>query len=193
MNTAESKNIRYKIQCLFCDEEAAAVNSKKQYCSNICRSRHYTLKIKKDTAKYRQYQERRRLYSIKNKAAACKRHKDRYHSDINYRLQANLRTRLHSALKRNAKTGSAVKDLGCSIEFFKNHLEKQFTKNMNWDNYSEWHIDHIIPLSSFDLTDKNQLLKACHYSNLQPLWAKDNIIKRDSVNIKEANNARSSF
>jgi desulfoferrodoxin (superoxide reductase-like protein) len=54
---------------------------------------------------------------------------------------------------------------------------------MTWDNWTTdgWHIDHIKPLASFDLTDRKQLLEACHYTNLQPLWAKDNLIKSDKI------------
>lgn len=57
------------------------------------------------------------------------------------------------------------------------HLEAQFQAGMSWDNYGEWHIDHIKPLASFDLEDTDQLKLACHYTNLQPLWAKDNLSK----------------
>lgn len=61
----------------------------------------------------------------------------------------------------------------------KQHLEKLFQPGMTWENWSRdgWHIDHIVPLSSFDLTDREQFLKACHFSNLQPLWAKENLSK----------------
>jgi hypothetical protein len=61
------------------------------------------------------------------------------------------------------------------------HLESKFQYGMNWDNWSfeGWHIDHIVPLASFDLTDRKQLLLACHYTNLQPLWAIDNFSKGD--------------
>jgi hypothetical protein len=88
-----------------------------------------------------------------------------------------LRTRLWGALKGKAKIGSAVRDLGCTIPELIVHLEKQFTKGMTWDNKGKWHIDHIKPLSMFDLTDKKQFLEACNFMNLQPLWALDNIRK----------------
>ncbi len=94
-----------------------------------------------------------------------------------YKLKKRLRDRFRKALKNNYKSGSAVKDLGCSIEQFKIYLESKFQPGMIWDNYGEWHIDHIKPISKFDLTDRNQLLITCNYTNLQPLWAKDNRIK----------------
>jgi hypothetical protein len=88
-----------------------------------------------------------------------------------------LRQRLCAAIRHKSKKGSAVRDLGCTIEELKQHLESQFGPGMSWENYGKWHIDHIIPLSSFDLSKRDELLKACHYTNLQPLWAKDNIKK----------------
>lgn len=108
---------------------------------------------------------------------ANKRKKNRLKEDINYKLTCNLRTRLSNALKRKQKSGSAISELGCSIESFKIHLEKQFQEGMSWDNYGEWHIDHILPLSKFDLSNKEELKKACFYTNLQPMWALENIKK----------------
>ena len=100
-------------------------------------------------------------------------------NDINYKLSCSLRERV----SRLVRTGSAVKDLGCTVEELKSHLESKFQFGMSWDNYGlyGWHIDHIIPLSSYDLTDRKQLLEACHYTNLQPLWAKDNLSKSDNI------------
>lgn len=94
-----------------------------------------------------------------------------------YRISSRLRTRLKNAIRYKLKTGSAIRDLGCSIYFFKSYLEKMFTPGMSWENYGKWHIDHIRPLASFDLTDRLQLLQACNYTNLQPLWALDNMKK----------------
>jgi hypothetical protein len=104
-------------------------------------------------------------------------------TNINFKLSKGLRTRLWSAIKDNQKAGSAVKDLGCSVEELKQYLESKFQPEMSWDNWSldGWHIDHIKPLSSFDLTDRKQMLEACHYTNLQPLWAKDNLSKSDKI------------
>lgn len=81
-------------------------------------------------------------------------------------------------VRGKTKAGSSVKDLGCSIEFLKQYLESKFKSKMSWKNYGKkWHVDHIKPLALFDLTKRRQFLKACHYTNLQPMWAKDNISK----------------
>jgi len=108
-----------------------------------------------------------------------KKYKENKEYSIYDRLSDNLRSRFRIALRGNYKTGSAIRDLGCSIEEFKEYLEKKFDSKMSWENYGKygWHIDHIIPLASFDLTDHEQVKKACHYTNLQPLWAKDNLSK----------------
>ena len=100
-------------------------------------------------------------------------------TDINYKLAYNLRIRLNKALNGNPKVGSAVKDAGCSISKLRAHLEKQFKPGMSWKNHGfyGWHIDHIIPLSSFNLSNRKELLEACHYTNLQPLWAEENLRK----------------
>ena len=96
-----------------------------------------------------------------------------------YKISRNIRSRLNSALKNNHKTGSAIRDLGCSIDFFKTHLENQFVQGMTWDNYGPkgWHIDHIRPLCSYDLSNPEELKIACHYTNLRPLWWSENLSK----------------
>lgn len=105
--------------------------------------------------------------------------------DVNVRIGESLRSNLRGALKTGRKVGSAIKDLGCSIDELKQHLEKQFYPHpdtdeaMTWENYGlyGWHIDHVEPLDSFELTNREQFLKACHYTNLQPLWAIHNLSK----------------
>ena len=89
------------------------------------------------------------------------------------------RTRIRGALKGKGKFGSTLTLIGCTASKLKSHLEKNFTENMTWDNYGDWHVDHIKPCSSFDLTLDEEQRKCFHYSNLQPLWAKDNLAKSD--------------
>lgn len=107
--------------------------------------------------------------------------KNRRDTNVNYKLSCSLRTRLGMAVKNNQKSGSAVKDLGCSVEFLKQHLEAQFLEGMSWNNHGfgpgKWQIDHISPLCSFDLSKREELLVACNYKNLQPIWYKDHIQK----------------
>lgn len=103
----------------------------------------------------------------------------RIETDIQFRLSCLLRIRLGKAIKRNQKKGSAVRDLGCTISELKIYLEGQFQDGMTWENWSHtgWHIDHKIPLTFYDLTNREQLLQAVHYTNLQPMWAKENLSK----------------
>ena len=126
-----------------------------------------------------QIKSKHKIYLKTNKDKINKHNRERKKTDIQFRLASNLRNRLGNALKGNYKSGSAVKDLGCTIDEFKLYLESKFQPGMTWDNWGQhgWHIDHIKPLASFDLTDRKQMLEACHYTNLQPLWAEDNLIK----------------
>jgi len=108
-----------------------------------------------------------------------------YHNKGKYNIQhvlkERLRHRIRNTVTKGYKSASSLKLLGCDIEFFKKHLQKQFTEGMSWDNYGDWHIDHIIPCDSFDLTIPEEQAKCFHYTNCQPLWAKDNIIKGNKI------------
>ena len=126
------------------------------------------------TAEYKaKKQERRRTPEYRIKRQAKRRNN---HTEYLYR---SLRGRLYDALKGKTKNGSAVRDLGCTIDEFRAYIEDQFLPGMTWNNRSVtgWHLDHIRPLASFDLTDRKQLLQACYYTNYQPLWAEDNLRK----------------
>jgi hypothetical protein len=124
-----------------------------------------------------------KVYKIQNKEKIRKQQSIKLMTDINYKLASNLRARLSMVVSHNYKSGSAVKDLGCSIKEFKIYIESKFTDEMSWENYGRngWYLDHIVPLSSFDLTDREQLLKACHYTNIQPLLAFDNMSKGNKI------------
>lgn len=137
----------------------------------------YREKNKDKIKKYASY------YNKKNKEKNRIYYKLRRKNNTQHKLTRNLRGRLYNALKKNQKVGSFIRDLGCSIDELKIHLESKFQSGMTWDNYGfyGWHIDHIKPLDSFDLTKREQFLEACHYTNLQPLWAKDNWSKRNKM------------
>jgi len=93
------------------------------------------------------------------------------------RLANRLRVRLHSALKGARKSAHTLELLGCQISDLVGHLESKFKPGMTWENHGKWHIDHIMPLASFDLSDPEQQRMACHWTNLQPLWADENMRK----------------
>lgn len=141
-----------------------------------CKKQLYTLKAKQISNKNSEYQ---RVNKVKIATYQASYRKEKLQNDPYYRLSLILRCRLNSAIKNKIKSGSAISDLGCSIEFFKDYIESKFEPGMTWDNHIKfgWHIDHIRPLASFDLSDPNQIKLACHYTNLQPLWWKDNLVK----------------
>ena len=113
--------------------------------------------------------------------------KKRLKTDVGFRILQNLRSRLTMELKRNSKSDHTIKLLGCSVKFLKEYLEKQFKKNMNWNNYgrnkNNWQVDHKRPCCSFDLSKPSEQKKCFHYSNLQPLWIKENSAKRKFDNL----------
>ncbi len=94
-----------------------------------------------------------------------------------------LRSRLSTILRKIKlkRYGKTIELLGCDFNFFIKYIEKKFKKGMSWDNYPEWHIDHIKPISRFDLTKKENQKKCFHYSNLQPLWANENLKKSNKL------------
>lgn len=98
-----------------------------------------------------------------------------------YKLRQNYRNRVkaflrHSKISTSKRTSEL---LGCNYDTFKSYLEPMFMDGMNWSNYGDWHIDHIKPLSL--ATNESELVVLCHYTNLQPLWAKDNLIKGNKI------------
>jgi hypothetical protein len=96
--------------------------------------------------------------------------------DPAFRAKQNISRRLRKLLSQD-KHESTVKFLGCSVGCLKQWLSYQFEPGMTWDNYGEWHIDHVRPCASFDLTDPEQQKQCFHWTNLQPLWAVDNLKK----------------
>jgi len=166
------------------------INQLESWCKE-CNNRRTREWYRNNKHKFKDYYKKNAIkiaarsnaYHRAHKIERNARNRRRRKSDLQFRLASNLRQRLRAALKGNARRGSAVRDLGCPIGGLKQHLEVLWQPGMCWDNYgnkkSQWSIDHICPLTFFDLTDREQLLKACHYSNLQPLWQEDNLRKSD--------------
>ena len=150
------------------NREAAAARHKAYYKANC--------------EKMRAYNKARYAANIEEVAAYAKAYRA---NSPQAKAASNLRGRIRDALRAANATKSARTSelLGASIEEVRAHLEAQFKLGMTWDNWSfeGWHIDHIKPCASFDLTDPEQQKACFHYSNLQPLWAKDNLSKNDRL------------
>jgi hypothetical protein len=181
--------------CSFCNTEYRAKTHRSNYCSKSCKDKYWYILNKEYKKQYyvdnfESIQARERLYTVtgvrrdRNEKWYSKNGLEYYTNrrrNIEYRLTKNLRTRLWKALKDNWKSGSTISDLGCSIAEFKEHLESKFKHGMTWNNYGRWELDHIIPLSAVDLTDRDEFIKVVHYTNIQPLWRPENIAKSNKV------------
>jgi hypothetical protein len=126
-------------------------------------------------------QTERTLRGLLLRCKDCKKEDER--KEKNAKLGRYLRSRVCAVIKGINKPESAQILIGCNFKDARGHIEKQFTKGMTWDNHGMhgWHIDHIIPIASFDLSKPEQQRRAFHYTNMQPLWAKENMQKSDKM------------
>lgn len=149
------------------DKELLRRKNNTEYLKEWREKNHTKLKEQKDRNK-----EKRNQYF-----------KDRYHSKPENKIVHNLCARINKYIKLNkiTKNNKSIKYIGCTPNELKSHLESQFTDGMSWDNYGMygWHIDHIIPKSL--IKTEEDLIKISHYTNLQPLWAKDNLSKGNKI------------
>ena len=168
----------YKLNKEYCDKKNKKWFNENKELVKGYNKKYYKLnkeKVKEYNTKYRE-ENKEKIRKRYNKWEKNKRKTD----DL-FRLKQNLRSRTRVAFKRKgySKNTKTQEMLGVDWEIAKKHIERQFIKGMSWDNYGEWHIDHIIPLSSAKTSER--LKKLCHYTNLQPMWAVDNLIKSDSI------------
>ena len=159
-----------------------AINKEEMYASNRKWAEEHPEEMRAYKKKWSDKDSKENPDRIR--AYAAKRRKD----DIQVRIKESLRSRLNVSIKEGFKGGSAVRDLGLSIEEFKIYLEVKFHPGMTWENWGKgfgcWNIDHIIPLSAFDLTNRQHVVLACYYLNLQPLWFEDNMAKGDRLDFQ---------
>jgi hypothetical protein len=162
-------------------KEHNLLEKRREYLKDYLKKRNQSDKHKKKLKEYR--------LSDKGKKAFNKYFKERRKLDPIFKLAGTLRTRLKTFLTRSTaqiynleKTNETFKMVGCTPEFLKEYLEKQFTSGMTWQNHGVhgWHIDHIKPLDlAKTQEDIEQLM---HYTNLQPMWATDNLKKSNKIN-----------
>jgi hypothetical protein len=123
--------------------------------------------------------ESKRKDRINNRDRINQDRRERLQKDPQFKIACRLRTRIWKVLNGTLKSKSSLELLGCSLQEFKVYIESKFTDGMSWERISEIHLDHMRPCSSFDLTDTRQQEQCFHYSNMQPLWALDNLSKND--------------
>ena len=181
---------KYRGECIAChnahnllyrESNREELLAKKRAANVIYRK---TDRYKELDAGYRKdstYKARRKIavkkYYDNNKKKIFAKEKIRAATDPDFKVLHNLRARIRGAIKGNCKGGSTPELLGCSIQEVRKHLESQFTEGMSWDNYGKWHVDHIIPCAAFDLKSPEKQKECFNYTNLQPLWAYDNLCK----------------
>lgn len=120
-------------------------------------------------------------YRANNKDKLNEYSRNKRANDPLFSLRVVLRNRTIKAFSRSgySKNSKTKEMLGADWSIVKGHIEDRFVNNMTWDNHGEWHIDHIIPLAS--AKSEQELISLCHYTNLQPLWAEDNLSKGDKI------------
>ncbi len=176
-NTIEFKDGIDLSKCFDCNKVLNLEDQKRhirygKYCKDclILRKRAYKADYKK-------------LNSEKTSAQKSKYKRNRMKRDVTFKILHRLRTRILLVLHGKRKADSSMNLLGCSAEDLKKHLEDQFKDDMSWDNYGikGWHIDHIKPCASFDLSVIEEQKKCFHFTNLQPLWWHENLSKSDKI------------
>jgi hypothetical protein len=129
--------------------------------------------------RYLAYREKDKAKRMAKRAELAAYMRRKRNEDLKFLVADRLRRRINSALacRKTRKAGGLAELSGCTLDELVAHIEKQFADGMSWGNRRQWHIDHIIPCSAFDMTDKIQQQIAFHYTNLRPAWASENQAK----------------
>jgi hypothetical protein len=158
----KSRKDGVSVYCIQCSKIYYSTDKRKEYD----RERS---KVRSKTNEYKEYQVQYQM----------KVNKEKYNNDVTFRINKRMRNTINKYIKRKQKTTNEI--IGCSSTELIEHLEKQFKVGMSWDNYGQegWVIDHIYPLSKAKSED--ELYRLNHYTNLQPLWWYDNLMKSDKL------------
>jgi hypothetical protein len=177
-------------KCFFCPKaETFFMHMQCEYQDNVGKYLHALFKGRQYKMNFRgkSYRVVKRSEKHRKRREKLIIQKDNGDKLRNRRIAENLRCRLRAALARHKfkKTKKTFEYIGCSIDFFVQWLESQFTEGMSWDKRSVWHIDHIKPCNTFDLSKEDEREKCFHYTNLRPLNAKENLKRpKDGSDIK---------
>jgi hypothetical protein len=177
---SDCKECRHKTEKVRSDKN----KDKKAAYDAVYREENRDKRVLFDKEYYATHKEQSKAYAQSHREQINQWARENSAKNPTARIANILRTLLRTALKGQTKNGSAVRDLGCSLKSLGEGLEFMFWPGMNKANDAlvKWHVDHLVPLSAFDLTDREELLIACHYSNLQPLWEDDNKSKNARLN-----------
>lgn len=176
--------IYYRGECRTCNLKMQSSNQAAQIKYRNSEKGKKAKSDYKKTDKYKEYQremDKIRAQTPERKARIYEWTKMKLETDPLFRLKFNMRNRVRGAFKAKKwhKNSSISKHIGCTLNELKNHIQIRFTEGMTWENYGEWELDHIIPISSAKTVD--EMYKLCHYTNLQPLWRLDNIKKSNKI------------
>jgi hypothetical protein len=158
-------------------------NQKPETKAKVAKRRHERAEeLREYHRNYRQANNLSEYYSRRyqeNKGEINAATRARYAEDIEFQLMTVLRGRFKKIIRGERSTENCRRLVGCTLDELRVHIESQFLPGMTWENRGlrGWHIDHIRPCASFDLTDPAQRAQCFHYTNLQPLWAADNLAK----------------
>ena len=134
--------------------------------------------IKCCNAKQNQYKHLRNAWKKRNRHQLNIYERNKMKNDVTFRTSKYIRNAIYRVLKgKGIKSKRTMEFMGCSYDFFITYLHNRFSEGMSWDNHGEWHIDLRRPCASFDLSNPEEQCMCFHYTNLQPLWAIDNIKK----------------
>lgn len=180
------KHYYEKTKCQQCERDFIKYHKLHKFCSTRCSQifSYHKNKYNPNTSAFK-----KRVYSEKKKEYMrkwTKKNRIKRRAYMRKYIKKYLEERPDVRIKRNLrkKLGRNKELLGCSYSEFLKYLESKFKEGMSWNNYGKWHIDHIIPISIFNLTKKDQQEICFHYTNLQPLWAKENYAKRNKITLK---------
>jgi hypothetical protein len=166
----------YQYVCKSCKKKYSVLNKEKENIRKIKWKINNPDKIRKSKQKYYQTNKFKEIKRNTNYI-----NKKKKNNEV-FKLSCIVRSRISEFLKSNniTKRNKTFDIVGCTPEFLKEYLEKQFTEGMSWELMGKHiHIDHIIPLSS--AITEEEVYKLCHYTNLQPLWAEDNLKKSNKM------------